>query len=345
MLHADARASLRVDTLRGIACVLLILFHAVAEVRLAKPMALDGLARANEFAIFLRMPLFIFLSGYVYAARPVEGRQALRFLQRKARRLLVPLAFVTLLTLGLRATFGHGSFGNLAPDFVAAIAQPSYQLWFVEALFLIFLALACGMQRLLHSVAGCLLLIAAVAVGEVFGTSTIRLFSVGQAIHFLPYFVTGVLAFGLIDANGTPPRTRLLAGAALLLIGLLRSAQLRGLEIDSAATSIGALLSLLIMAPVSSWLTWIGRRSMVIYLYHALVLAAFTRVLPGPPAAVLAQVMVLAVLLPIMVEMAAERWLPVVLPLLGGRAHRPLPSARQGLRFTLRPPSRAAESI
>ena len=46
-----------------------------------------------DFFIYFRMPLFAFISGYVYASKPFAG-QASRFLAGKTRRLLLPLFIV-----------------------------------------------------------------------------------------------------------------------------------------------------------------------------------------------------------------------------------------------------------
>ena len=46
-----------------------------------------------DFFIYFRMPMFAFISGYVYASKPFAG-QASRFLAGKTRRLLLPLFIV-----------------------------------------------------------------------------------------------------------------------------------------------------------------------------------------------------------------------------------------------------------
>ena len=85
--HADESA--RIQSLRGLACLLLVGFHVVgvdsaAGLRFAD----DSLPRlATSLLIHVRMPLFTFLSGFVYAYRPVARGQALAFAKKKALRL------------------------------------------------------------------------------------------------------------------------------------------------------------------------------------------------------------------------------------------------------------------
>src|SRR6185295_5386420 len=65
--------SQRLQTLRGVACLLLVAFHAIGN----HPTSGLHVADDSSFRFFanlfqyVRMPLFTFLSGFVYAYRPV----------------------------------------------------------------------------------------------------------------------------------------------------------------------------------------------------------------------------------------------------------------------------------
>src|SRR3569833_1800989 len=67
------RESLRVETLRGLACMLLVAYHVIGShtasgLQISKETTKQKNTNQN---MHLRMPLFTFLSGFVYAYRPV----------------------------------------------------------------------------------------------------------------------------------------------------------------------------------------------------------------------------------------------------------------------------------
>ena len=65
----------RLDTLRGLACLLLVSYHVIGGDRETGLRLPDEhiAARINDFLALVRMPLFSFLSGMVYAWRPLRG--------------------------------------------------------------------------------------------------------------------------------------------------------------------------------------------------------------------------------------------------------------------------------
>src|SRR5262245_11728095 len=91
--------SRRVQTLRGVACILLVAVHAIGNHPWTGLHVADDSGYrffANLFQ-YVRMPLFTFLSGFVYAYRPVLPEGAFDFTRRKINRLLLPLICVTTL--------------------------------------------------------------------------------------------------------------------------------------------------------------------------------------------------------------------------------------------------------
>ncbi|MFD2015051.1 acyltransferase family protein [Vibrio olivae] len=89
------KRNIKVDTLRGLACILLVAFHVIGS-DASNGLRVDtGWYREiNDTFAYIRMPLFTFISGVVYAYRPFNGDFG-RFLSGKFKRVLVPM-----LTLG-----------------------------------------------------------------------------------------------------------------------------------------------------------------------------------------------------------------------------------------------------
>src|SRR3954451_22202707 len=89
---------LQTDTVRGIACLMLVAYHVVGGTR-ASGM---GVGAGSYYRILIvdgpvlvRMPMFTFLSGFVYAYRPVRNGEVGTFVTKKVRRLLIPMVVVS----------------------------------------------------------------------------------------------------------------------------------------------------------------------------------------------------------------------------------------------------------
>ena len=137
----DSLESARVQTLRGLACLLLVAFHTVGATA-ASGLHVPDVSGYREFTnlfVHVRMPLFTFLSGLVYAYRPLRPGQALQFSGKKLRRLGVPLVVASTLLYGLHFAMHH----QVPPlsRMWSIYVFPYWHLWFVQALLLVFAAL------------------------------------------------------------------------------------------------------------------------------------------------------------------------------------------------------------
>lgn len=84
----------QIETLRGFACVLLVLYHVIGADPSNGLRVNEGPVRLmNDALAYVRMPLFTFLSGMVYGLRPFGG-DTRRFVIGKCRRLLIPMFVV-----------------------------------------------------------------------------------------------------------------------------------------------------------------------------------------------------------------------------------------------------------
>jgi glucans biosynthesis protein C len=137
----DPLESARVQTLRGLACLLLVAFHTVGSTA-ASALHVPDDSWFREFTnlfVHVRMPLFTFLSGLVYAYRPLRSGQALRFSGKKVRRLGVPLVVASTVLYGLQFAM-HQEVPPLSRMW-SIYVFPYWHLWFVQALLLVFAAL------------------------------------------------------------------------------------------------------------------------------------------------------------------------------------------------------------
>lgn len=324
---------MHIQSLRGLACLLLVLFHVVGDTPwsgLRLPVEHD-LQLFNQVLIYWRMPLFAAIAGYVYALRPA-GPDWGRFLSGKARRLLLPLltvgtAFATLQAL----TPGT----NAQPEALWEIlVLPTAHFWFLQALFLVFIAAALLERLGLLGSARQILLMAAISAVLFLVTDPPSWFSMENALYLLQYFLLGVAARRV----GMLPRAGLLAmGLALLGIALAVLTSDRPLWpkqslVSLALGSLGTWL-LLSLPWQHRWLVRLGEHSYAIFLFHVFFTAATRMALQrlgvDELPALVAAGMTAGILGPIAVGLAIAR-MPWAATLLMGAK----PPARAGREFS-----------
>jgi fucose 4-O-acetylase-like acetyltransferase len=281
MSDGHMQRNLEIDTLRGLACVLLVSFHVVGVsaqmgLRLSEE---HWLQQLNGALAYLRMPLFSFLSGYVYAFRPFKS-DAPGFIKGKMRRLLLPMLTVgTIFALLQNAT---PDANQRITDWWLLHIVPVAHFWFLEALFIVFLlVVAMEHWRLLDSpqrFAG----VWTVSVLAFLFVHATAYFAVSGAVYLMPFFLAG-LACKRFDLHAVPARW--LAAAVLALAALWLAALPQSLDQGLSLPGLLAGLSAAFLLLRSGWrwraLAYVGSFSFAIYLMHVFFTAgsrmAFTR--------------------------------------------------------------------
>jgi peptidoglycan/LPS O-acetylase OafA/YrhL len=330
---ATAARDGHIDTLRGIACLLLVAYHVIGN----DPShgmhitAHDNWRLFADLFVHVRMPLFSFLSGYLFSAFVADAPALGASIARKLRRLAIPLFAVS--------TLFYLCFGAINGSFPLPIWQiyvlPYEHFWFLQATILIMTGLL-----LLCCVAGarartaltalfpvaCLVFIAA----PVFHPD---IFSVSSALYLLPFFLLGqLLRVWRVDRplqtfTGRPTRAALLFGACVVVLSALDIAQYEGLNtLDfSRQSPLGLLFGLstclfLFFSEVE-WapLAWIGSYSYSIYLFHVFFTAGLRKALavgyPAPAGLYFSLALVAGTLLPIALHkiLLRGRWSALLL--------------------------------
>lgn len=266
----------RVQVTRGIACILLVLFHVVG----GNPN--DGLRIADgtitrqilDVLIYIRMPLFAFISGYVYALKPLDPAAPRPFLQGKLRRLALPLLSVTTLFYLVALARAPVPAGEAVAGLLHAYFF-SYEIyWFLQAMLLIFLILPLLERYLLGHWQGTAIAVL-IAFALTVPAEPLDFLSINGAMFLGPFFFIGIAARRFLGAF-TPKQTIILA---LVLCAAL------ALHIHNVATMpphmgarrgtilslvIGGLAPLLLVAhaPRIALLAKIGHASFAIFLFH-----------------------------------------------------------------------------
>ena len=257
-----------VDTVRGIACLLLVLFHVVGDtpnVGLRIPEG-NWLQLLNESLAYLRMPIFSFLSGYVYGFRPYQGGPA-AFIGGKLRRLLLPVLTVGTLFALVQASVPGAN--TVVSHWWLLHIEPVGHFWFLQALFIVFLVvLALEHFRLLATGLGFAAVWSVCALLFTFFSPPSYLGANG-AVYLLPFFLAGLACKRFEIAQ---PGARLLAlavlSAAAALVWLLPDSFGQQTSLPALAFGVAGAFLLLRSGWRSAPLAWIGAYSFAIYLLH-----------------------------------------------------------------------------
>ncbi|MCF8211414.1 MAG: acyltransferase [Rhodoferax sp.] len=268
--------NLPIETLRGLACVLLVAYHVIGADPERGLQIADGWVRwLNDGLAYVRMPLFTFLSGLVYGLRPFSGNSR-AFLTAKARRLLVPMLVVGTL-FALLQSLVPGTNASIT-DWKLLHLQPVAHFWFVEALFWVFLAVwALEHWPPIKTLPG-FALVLAVACGVYLTVRGWSWLGIEGALYLMPYFLVG-LAMSRFSLRQHLVRPWVRAALLLIGLGLVLSMGVPTPNPDRRTVAIlltGIALCLLCLSLGLQWrwLSAIGRYSYSIYLFHVFFAAA-----------------------------------------------------------------------
>jgi fucose 4-O-acetylase-like acetyltransferase len=265
-----------VDTARGLACLLLVAYHVIGS----SPDV--GLRAGNDsywrfvadLLMYIRMPMFAFISGYVYGWQPF-AEDPKHFLIGKARRLLLPTLVVGTIFAVVQSLTPGANF--VVKNWATLHIVPVSHYWFLEPLFIIFtVVMVLDVLKLLRDQTRFLSVLAAATAIQVsdahFADPVSLVFGLAGAVYLLPYFLCGLACTRLhIEAE------RLLPVAIIVFVGTFAYAAAGMLGYvpltvrnSIVALPLGASASFAVLN--SGWknrgLVFIGMSGYAIYLFH-----------------------------------------------------------------------------
>lgn len=329
--------NLQIETLRGLACLLLVAYHVVgADASFGLQVADGPLRWLNDGLAYLRMPLFTFLSGLVYGLRPFGGNSQ-AFLRGKMRRLLVPMLVVGTVFAMLQVVT-PGANSSAGPWYLWHV-QPIAHFWFVESLFWVFVLVWALERRSWLQTAQGFAVVFALVCGLYLSVRGWHWFGIEGAIYLLPYFLAGLAATRFshrvwLAKPWVKAALWVCAVGAVVWMGVPVSNPDRR-TVWMLLSGLSLCLLCLSFAWANRHLAGIGRHSYAIYLFHVFFTAAARIVLDRLQMDAMPVDLVVGVALglagPMVVERLASRfkWTAVLLlgksprPRVGGAA-RPL---------------------
>lgn len=195
-----ANKDLSVETLRGIAIVLVVMGHVIgSKSDGGMKVADDSFLRHLYFTFqYLRMPLFTVISGWVYSLRPVSADYVGDFILKKVRRILVPLVMVGG-AYYLIQSFVPGTNFSYSPASVWRILVFPYTFyWYLQALFIVFIVVGLidsknMANKFSHWVILFVVSIALLMLRDTFIPESVpNYFGFKGGIYLLPFFIIGL---------------------------------------------------------------------------------------------------------------------------------------------------------
>jgi peptidoglycan/LPS O-acetylase OafA/YrhL len=333
-----------IETMRGFACLLLVFYHVVGSTPGSGLEFPEGhfLHIFNAVVGNVRMPLFSYFSGFVFAAAVLSFAQWKGKVGAKVRRLLVPLVVV-------------GSLHYFLQSLITTPNRPYHEIfylgydhfWFLQATFIIMLSHLTLSWALRGNgvLAAQILFVVCVCGSIVFTKTDFPYFSFYMALYLGPFFYGGhLLHHYLVRWNEQPTdRTRIVLSVAvsLVLVGAyaVTTAIVTGdLVLDPTIRSIFLMAMALttcffffVVRFNSPFLIYIGDKSYAIYLFHVIYAAATREVLvrafpDADPLLLIAPIFIVGLVAPMLTQ-----WLilksPITAYLFLGLKLKPKPKA------------------
>lgn len=273
-----------IETLRVLAILLVVAYHVIgSSPSTGLHISAPHFARFSaDFTIDIHMPIFAFISGYVYALKPLLPANLPEFISRKFFRLVIP-GSIAITAFAVASQFTSNSLPS-GDNWLHYYIMPYAHFWFLQAILVIFVVY-CSFDII---TGGRWLLISLVisSVWYLFGARfETELMSVNQAMYLLPYFIFGIV-FSRFPMAVTQKSNLILTIALSVFVAALFANvylvettgmfSLQKFDAQSLATGLSiSVLGLLLMSEIKL-LDRLSPAIFTIYLYHVFG-TSFTR--------------------------------------------------------------------
>ena len=242
MTKITPEKDLRIETMRGLALFLMVAGHVIGSSSdLGMKVPDDSVLRyLYESLVYIRMPLFTAISGYVYALRPLNsGSDLPRFYHGKFKRIGIPLLTVSTLFFVLQMVVPNTNDKPQLSEIFSIYLFSYAHFWFLQSIFCIFVVIA------LLEKAGWLLtlrsygLVFAVALAASFAWERFpNMFSLDRAIQLFPFFLLGLGLYRFSERLITRRNVMTMAVALAILTGIDQAYLFALVELDESDQAV-----------------------------------------------------------------------------------------------------------
>lgn len=272
-----------IQSVRGLACIFVVYFHVIGNDLSGLKLPSDSWYRYfSDLLVYIRMPLFTFLSGYVYFYRRYQNNP-IAYIKGKSRRLLIPLIFVGGFFMLIQSNT-PGVNKDVEFNVAAYLLFPYAHFWFLQSVFTIFLVIMFVEVFQAWNRYSFLVVFVVSILAFFYSNLATDLFSLSRTLYLMPFFMLGILVnqYGLIGI-GFGFKV-LIFWVLALLLGLYSSLLLDSVSpnrISVLALAIGVLgcIFLVNLKMKIGLLAYLGGFSYSIYLYHVFGTAGIRMVL------------------------------------------------------------------
>jgi peptidoglycan/LPS O-acetylase OafA/YrhL len=306
----------RIDSLRGLACLLLVCYHAAGDFSNYTDQSLPLLQNINALLADMRMPLFSFISGIIFSYKPLQSK-SWDFIFRKSQRLLIPFFVMTVVLLGMKTAYPNASVPVSIADLPYYLAYGYSHLWFLQAIFLIFCFYSILHASLNVRNSYYYIVFVCSLVTYFFFFREIEVLSIGKASYLLPFFTLGVLVTTNLDFFSCRYNVLLYSATICFLAALALTIYEIFLighhsDVSSLFVSLSFLIFIYLALPKVNFLYQIGAFSFTIFLLHSIFIALGIRLFPEIPVLGIPLTVALSILAPIAVEVVVNRFTPTL---------------------------------
>ncbi len=225
---------------------------------------------------FFPIPMFVLISGYLYARKPIHADIFPRFLLQTVNAIMLPALGVGIL-LYLAKAVGYGTLDALSfKNLIVELLYPKNHLWFLYALCWTYIIIGLiQLSGLLNTPKKWLVTTLVAVVFELTTNVGIETFAISKVPYMITFFLLG---FGLFHYQEYFWSKRVQLPLAILALALITFNQWTwhsGNLLDSGSFMVLERVSSLVILPLVyiyrpsiKWLAAIGPLTFIIYLFH-----------------------------------------------------------------------------
>ncbi|RVU00121.1 acyltransferase [Mucilaginibacter limnophilus] len=282
MKTGQVNKDLTIETLRGLAIILMVLGHVIGS-------GADNGLKVADTSIwryiyymfqYMRMPLFTVISGFVYAYKPVyKFNSNSKFLFGKVNRLLIPLVVVATMFYFLQYIIPGTNHRHNLDDIWRIYVYPYAHFWFLQGMMIVFIIITVLENfKVFNTLKSTMICLAISLLIFVLFPYKVNYFSLNRVPFLLTFFILGLSFKRFYDVifKTDEIKKQIINVAAVIFVCSL-SCQLYyfNTELDTRIVNlltfaVGSTTCLLMINAgyQNSKLIWLGDYSYSIYLFH-----------------------------------------------------------------------------